>query len=140
MIFKVPIHIESDFNIKFFQLIADNVQILGSEHKSWPDSIVFTGTLGKILYDIVIDMEWDFARFNPSYIHASVDQIIISYSKPIPEVQDGLNVIQDSITNKEIEGFPSGETMNTITSHMARGGGFKIERMIRPEIKIKLER
>ena len=85
-------------------------------------------------------MEWDFARFNPSHISATVNQIIISYSKPITEVQNGSSVIQDSIANKEIEGFPSGETMNNITSHMAKGGGFKIERMIRPEIKIKLER
>jgi hypothetical protein len=140
MIFKVPNEKEPDFNIRFFQLVADNVEVLGMDHSAWPDSIVFTGTLGKVLYDIVIDMGWDFARFNPKHIPASVNQIIISYLKPIPQVEEKGNVINDSIANREIEGFPDGNTLKAISSQMASGGGFKIERMVRPEIKIKLER
>jgi hypothetical protein len=140
MIFKVPNEKEPDFNIRFFQLIADNVETLGMENSRWPDSIVFTGTLGKVLYDIVIDMEWDFAKFNPKHIPATVNKIIISYSKPFPQVEEKGNVINDSIANREIEGFPDSNTLKAISTQISSGGGFKIERMIRPELKIKLER
>ena len=140
MIFNVPIEKDGEFHMKFFQLLADNIQVLGQDHSKWPDSIVFCGNIAKELLNIIKEKEWDFDKFNLEWKSASLNQIVISYQKPIPEVDEKPGVINDAIANREIEGFPSASTMKTISSQLAQGTSFKIERIIRPEIKIKLAR
>lgn len=144
----VPQTKDSSFEIDFFQAISTGLESLAAETNKWPDKLLFTGDLGKELFDLIENKGWDLKHFNPCHIPGPVDKIIFEYSKPLEQIEDrGGVTMQDSLHGKTIEGIPGPETVSKIIGatigqlpnkdpHLA----YTIKRTVRPKFEIKLKR
>ena len=140
MKFKVPKEKGQEFTVQFFQLLSENLTELKIESGKWPDSILFTGNLGKELFDFIESKSWDLAQFNPKYAQNIVNKVVFSYSKPIDQIEErGKTIFDESFNNREIKGIPGNETRAKILSAYSNLA-FTIERKIQPKIEIKLIR
>lgn len=139
MKFKVPIKKPETFTISLFYFLSDSMSTLSINNKKWPDTIIFNGTIGKELYDIIIEQGWDFSKFDMEINQSILNNIIIKYSKPLDEIDDPNIKMGDSLDGRIINGIPSDETINKIHGN-AISNMFKIERKINPFIKIELTR
>lgn len=140
MKFKVPIIKESSFAIDFFEFLSQNLSELKIESGKWPDSILFTGNLGKELISFIEEKGWDLAQFNPTHMQNILNKIVFSYSKPIDQIEErGKTIFDESFNNREIKGIPGKETQAKILGTYSNFS-FTIERKIQPKIEIKLIR
>lgn len=140
MKFKVPKEKDHTFSSQFFQLLSENLTELRIESGKWPDSILFTGNLGKELFDFIESLGWDLAHFNPRYTQNIVNKIVFSYSRPIDQIEErGKTIFDESFNNRTISGIPGNETLGKILGAYSNFA-FKIERKIQPKIEITLVR
>lgn len=138
--FKVPIEKKSEFISRFFNFISNQVSRIAFDNQKWPDSIKFTGPIGKELINIIKEKEWDFNRFNPVHVSGPTNKIIIEYLKPITQTSDTGATIDSSLNGKIIKGIPGPDTASKIVSYSSANTAFKIERTLRPSIHILLKR
>lgn len=143
MKFKVPIEKDSKFSTDFFGLLSECVDILGRETGKWPNRITFTGSLGGEILNTIKESNWNLDRFELIHQNSPSSLMIIDYVKSLNQVDDvgldGKSTFQhqtDNISGKTINGIPTEDTVNNFISHAS----FKIERSIRPELRVKLTR
>jgi hypothetical protein len=140
MKFKVPTEKEAVFAVEFFEFLSQNLSELKIESGKWPDSILFTGNLGKELISFIEEKGWDLAQFNPTYRQNVLNKVVFSYSKPIDQIEErGNTIFDESLNNREIKGIPGRETQAKILGAYSNLA-FTIERKIQPKIEIKLIR
>jgi hypothetical protein len=140
MKFKIPIEKEAEFAVEFFEFLSQNLSELKIESGKWPDSILFTGNLGKELISFIEEKGWDLAQFNPTYAQNVLNKVVFSYSKPIDQIEErGKTIFDESLNNREIKGIPGRETQAKILGAYSNLA-FTIERKIQPKIEIKLIR
>lgn len=140
MKFKVPTEKEAAFAVEFFEFLSQNLSELKIESGKWPDSILFTGNLGKELISFIEEKGWDLAQFNPTYKQNVLNKVVFSYSKPIDQIEErGRTIFDESLNNREIKGIPGRETQAKILGAYSNLA-FTIERKIQPKIEIKLIR
>jgi hypothetical protein len=137
--FNVPQIKDPDFITSLFMLISDSISELKLESGKFPDRITFNGSLGKELYEIIVQKGWDLSRFGPKFENSISNRIVFDYSKPIDQITDGGAQLDSSLNGKTINGIPGPETVQKILSTTI-GTGFTIERQIRPKLEIKLIR
>jgi hypothetical protein len=140
MRFEVPTLKDSKFSIDFFSLIDSHVSELASEHQKLPSQIVFSGRLGKELHSFIKDKGWSFAGFELIETQGP-DQIVFKYATELDQVENtnGIPMHDSSFDGRVVDGIHGQETVQKILSGYL-GGGFKIERKIRPEKRINLIR
>ncbi len=139
MKFKVPIEKGDDFPMIFFEFFAGQLQQLLIEYQKWPNKVTFLGRMGKELFDIIHEKEWDFDKFNLSHTSTGVEKILIGYDKPLDEIEETGYLKGDSLHGQTMKGIPGSDTISKIKDH-SLNTSFRIERKVRPIIEIKLIR
>jgi hypothetical protein len=137
--FRVPIDKGNDFPMVFFEFIAGQLQQLLVEYQKWPNKVTFLGQMGKELFDIIKEKEWDFDKFNLSHTATGVEKILIEYDKPLDEIEETGYLRGDSIHGQTMNGIPGSDTIGKLKDY-SLNTSFRIERKIRPKIEIKLIR
>lgn len=139
--FIVPIEKDSQFSIKFFKILSDNLAILHAETDQWPDQILFSGRLGKELFEYYQKAGWDLKQFNPAF-EGTTEKITFQYSKPLTIIEDNNAPIMDSSMGENMmKGIPSEKTMRSIVNAYSSSTlGLKKERTIRPTRWVLLAR
>lgn len=138
MILYVPKIKDGQFSSELFSELSEKLSDLRSETSKWPDTLIFSGTLGKELFDFILDKSWDLVTFNPRYL-AGPDKIIFEYSKPLTQIEDRGTIFDGSLSERKVNGIVGKETMASILGKYA-APSFTIERTIRPRKEIKLIR
>ena len=123
----------------FFEFIAGQLQQLLVEYQKWPNKVTFLGQMGKELFDIIKEKEWDFDKFNLSHTATGVEKILIEYDKPLDEIEETGYLRGDSIHGQTMNGIPGSDTIGKLKDY-SLNTSFRIERKIRPKIEIKLIR
>jgi hypothetical protein len=143
MQFRVPLHKDDTFPTRFFDALARGIDSLGRETGKWPDKIRFTGTLGREINEMIETSGWNLDRFDISHENSVSNLMIISYTKDLSQMEDvdlsGNPTIQHQggkISGKIVNGIPTEDAVNSFISHAS----FKIERSIKPELRVKLTR
>lgn len=141
MIFNVPLEKDVDFARELFSLISEHVSDLAMEHEKLPNRIIFSGGLGQELMSYIEEKEWNFKGFKLESIGGILDALTFKYADPLTQIEDRGSVIFEggTLNGKQVNGIPSPETMGKIVS-TASTPSFRIERMVRPEKKIRLKR
>ena len=141
MKFKVPLDKDIAFIQEFFALMSENISDLTYEYEKHPNKIIFTGKLGKELFDLIIEKKWNFKGFDLESASSTLDALIFKYSAPLTQIDGKMGAIFDEGTlhGKEINGIPGPETAHKIISTYA-SPSFMIERTVRPEKRILLVR
>ena len=141
MNFRVPIEKDIIFIQEFFALMSENISDLTYEYEKHPNKIIFTWRIGKELFDLIIEKEWNFKGFDLESANSTLDALIFKYSAPFTQVDGKMGAIFDGGTlhGKEINGIPGPETARKILSTYA-SPSFILERTVRPEKRILLIR
>jgi hypothetical protein len=136
---NVPLDKGVDFSKELLDTMSNALSDLYLEHGTLPDLINFQGLLGREVLSFIKEQSWDFNKFNPSYLDGP-NQIVFKYTTPLKQVEERGSITPDaSLHNRTIQGIPDSNTMSKIVGAYA-GGGFSIQREIRPELKVKLLR
>jgi hypothetical protein len=137
--YRVPFDKDSKFPTEFFYYFSDCIDQLGSDTGRWPNKVTFVGKIGKELFDIINEKEWDFKRFNLTYQKSILNKIIIEFDKPLDQIEERGYVNGDSLTDQTMEGIPGDKTVNQMKEH-SMNMSFTIERKIRPNLEVILKR
>ena len=137
--YKVPFNKDSKFSTEFFYFFSDCVDRIGSETERWPNKVTFLGKIGKELFDIINEKEWDFKRFNLTYQKSILNKIIVEFDKPLDQIEERGYTKGDSLTDQTMEGIPGDKTVNKMKEH-SMNMSFTIERKIRPKLEVILKR
>jgi hypothetical protein len=124
----------------FFSLIDSYVSELAGEYQKLPSQIVFSGGLGKELHSFIKDNGWSFSGFELIETQGP-NQIVFKYAKELDQIENtnGISMHDSSFDGKMVEGVLGQETVSKILTGYL-GGGFRIERKVRPEKRINLIR
>ena len=137
---KVPNIKDTQFDSTLFKAVSDGLTELFQETGKWPDSIIFSGTLGNELYNHVFNKNWDLNRFGPVCLPGGANKIRIEYTKPINQIEDNNSPIMvDDLNGRQVNGVIGSESMARIMSSYAQPS-LKIERTVRPHYEIRLIR
>jgi hypothetical protein len=141
MKFKVPIDKNVTFAQELFALISEHVSDLAIEHEKLPNKIIFTGPIGKDVFDFIKEKEWNFKGFDLESAGGLLDALIFKYDAPLTQTEGKFGPIFDggSLQDKTINGIPGPETTQKIISTYA-SPSYMIERTVRPEKRILLTR
>jgi hypothetical protein len=141
MKFSIPIDKNVTFAQELFALISEHVSDLSMEYEKMPNKIIFTGQIGKEVFDFIKEKDWNFKGFNLESASGLLDALIFKYDAPFTQTEDRGGVIFDggSIHNKQINGIPGPDTTQKLISAYA-SPSFIIERTVRPEKRILLVR
>jgi hypothetical protein len=134
----VPKIKDSNFSSQLFNELSEKLSDLRSETSKWPDSLIFSGDIGKELFEYIQNNGWDLLAFNPKWV-TGPNKIIFEYSKPLTQIEDKGTIFDSSFSERKINGIPGPETMAKIISKYV-APSFTIERTIRPSRQIKLVR
>jgi hypothetical protein len=136
---NVPLEKGVDFSKELLDTMSNAISDLYLEYGTLPDLINFQGLLGREVLSFIKERGWDFNKFNPSYLDGP-NQIVFKYTTPLRQVEEkGPISPSDGLNGRIINGIPDSMTMSKITGVYA-GGGFSIERNVRPELCVKLKR
>ena len=136
----VPNNKDVAFAKELFETLSNELIDLKVESGKWPDSISFTGPLGKEILEFIERAEWDFKSFGPKFAPGPVNKIRIEYSKPLEQISGQERTIFDqSFNERQINGIPGPETVAKIVGEYSRPA-FTIQRTIRPTREITLKR
>lgn len=138
MTFKVPLAKDDKFKMEFLNLISRSIDDLYLENQKLPNKIIFSGVIGKELFDFIVSLNWNLNNFNPSFENGP-NKIIFKYLKSFTRTQNP----DSSIMNlpDKVEGFPGNETLSKImAAYVSPIGAFKIEKTVDPTLEIKLIR
>lgn len=136
---KIPQQKSVDFSQELFTAFFKKLEEFGFEFGVDPDRIEFGGPLGKEVLLFIQEANWNISQWNP-VAQDGPNRIFFKYTKEITQVEErGSIPMGDSLNGRIISGIPDPETMGKIIGH-AVGPGFTIERKVRPESWIKLER
>lgn len=136
---EVSLNKDSNFSKNLLDTISSSLSNLYLEYEKLPDLILFQGPLGREVLLFIQESGWDFNKFNPSYLDGP-NQIVFKYTTNLKQVEEkGPITPSDGLNGRIINGIPDGATMSKITGAYA-GGGFLIERTVRPELCVKLKR
>jgi hypothetical protein len=141
MQFQVPVEKDINFIQEFFALMSENISDLTSEYEKHPNKIIFMGSLGKELLNLIQEKEWNFKGFDLESANGTLNALIFKYSAPLTQVDGRMSPLFDGGTlhGKEINGIPGPETTQKIISTYA-SPSFMLERTVRPEKRILLVR
>jgi hypothetical protein len=138
MTFKVPLAKDDKFKMEFFNLISRSIDDLYFENQKLPDKIIFSGVIGKELFDLITSLNWNLNNFNPSFENGP-NKIIFKYLKSFTRTQNPDSPIV-TLPDK-IEGFPGNETISKLMmAYVSPRGAFKIEKTVDPTLEIRLIR
>lgn len=136
---KIPQQKSADFSTELFSAILRKIEEFGIEFGVTPDRIEFGGPLGKEVLLFIQEANWNLSQWNP-VSQDGPNRIFFKYTKEITQIEErGSISMGDSLSGRVISGIPDSTTMGKIIGHVA-GPGFTIERKVRPESWIKLER
>lgn len=138
MTLAIPKIKDGRFSSELFSKISDALSDLKIENGKWPDSMVFSGPLGKDLFNFIEEKGWDLFAFNPKNLPGP-NKIIFEYSKPLSQIEEKGTLFDSSFSEKTINGIPGKETISKIIQKYA-APAFTIERTVRPKKEIKLIR
>lgn len=137
---KVPRDKGVQFDASLFKAISNGLTELYTETGKWPDSILFSGTIGSELYNHLYTKAWDLKKFGPVCVPGGTNKIRIEYSKPLDQVEDNsAPIMVDRFDEKQVNGFMGSDEMAKLMRSYAQPS-FKIERTVRPYYEIKLIR
>lgn len=137
---EIPIKKDDNFGVDFFQVLSEGLTDLKIENGKWPDQIQFYGNLGKEAFEYLSEKEWDLAAFNPKSAGGIVNKIVLSYSKPLTQIEDrGGTIFDEALNTKTVNGIPDSKTMGKIQSAYS-SLAYTIERTVRPNYEIQLTR
>jgi hypothetical protein len=141
MILLVPIEKNAEFSQRLFKIISDNLIELADENLKWPHQMIFSGPIGKEIFDFIESKNWNFSGFSLQKVGGLVNSITFKYSQPLIQKKDRLDVNLEGGTlhNKQVNGIPGEKTVSTILSSVV-GQSFSIEKTVRPEKRITLKR
>jgi hypothetical protein len=135
----VPVNKDTYFSQVLLTSISNSLSDLYLEYEQLPNLILFQGPLGREVLLFIQEAAWDFKKFNPTY-QDGPNQIVFKYTTPIKQVEEkGPVSPSDGLNGRVVNGIPNSSTMSKITGAYA-GGGFSIERTVRPELCVKLKR
>ena len=136
---KVPQQKSSDFSTELFSALFRKIEEFEIEFGVTPEKIEFGGPLGKEVLIFIQEANWNLSQWNP-VAQDGPNRIFFKYTKEITQIEErGSISMGDSLNGRVISGIPDSITMGKIIGHAA-GPGFTIERKVRPESWIKLER
>jgi hypothetical protein len=138
MKFKVPIRQDTTYPTEVFNMISSNLQELASEYGRWPDKIVFSGNLGKEVYQVILDKGWDLEKFGPYYNGGAANTITFKYSTRFDLVEER-GAIPSSIDNITVNTILSPDEMQKILQSKLQLS-YTIERRVDPKIVVYLTR
>lgn len=141
MRFQVPIEKGTSFAQDLFALISEHVSDLAIENEKLPNKIIFSGSIGREVFDFILEKEWNFKGFGLEKVNGLVDSITFKYDQALTQTETrfGASFEEGSLNNKTINGIPGPETTQKIISAYSQPA-FSIERTVRPEKKILLVR
>lgn len=136
---KIPQQKSADFSTELFSVLFRKIEEFGLEFGVTPDRIEFGGPLGKEVLFFIQEANWNLSQWNPVALDGP-NRIFFKYNKEITQIEErGSIPMGDGLNGRVISGIPDAGTMAKIVQHAA-GPGFTIERKVRPESWIKLER
>lgn len=111
------------------------------ETNKWPDQIIFSGPLGKELFNFLDISGWDLKQFNPQH-EGIANKITFKYSKALTLIEDNNAPILDSSLGKNMmNGIVGQDTMNKIrAAYTGSPNAFKKEKTARPQRTVYLAR
>ena len=137
---KVSKEKDQAFSGLLFNTLSEYLVELKEETGKWPNRVTLTGSLGGEVYQYIVEMGWDLSKFGLSHLVGGANKITIDYDKPLNQIEDIGNTIFDSkLSNIEIKGIPSGDTMKKILGTYLNLS-YTIERTVRPSREILLIR
>jgi hypothetical protein len=137
---NVPLNKDSQFDSTLFKVISDGLTELYYETGKWPDSTIFSGTIGNELYNHLHNKDWDLKKFGPLCLPGGTNKIRIEYSKPLNQIEDNsIPIMTDDLNGRQVNGFMGPEAMAKLMSSYSQPS-FKIERTVRPYYEIRLVR
>jgi len=136
---KIPQQKSADFSKELFSVFFKAIEEFDLEFGVTPNKITFGGPLGKEVLLFIQEANWNISQWNPEALDGP-NRIFFKYTKEITQIEErGSIPMGDSLNGRVISGIPDAVTMGKIIQHAA-GPGFTIERKVRPESWIKLER
>lgn len=136
---KIPQQKSVNFSTKLFSVLFKKVEEFELEFGVSPDKIIFGGPLGKEVLFFIQEANWNISQWNPE-AQDGPNRIFLKYTKEITQIEErGSIPMGDTLNGRVISGIPDSNTWSKIVQH-ADGPGFTIERKVRPESWIKLER
>ena len=135
-ILNVPLIKDNFFENELKRLILHNIDSMYMEYDKFPDTLILTGRLGKILFEMISTNKWNFGPVKVKLEKSISNRMIICYEKPIT-VKDktSLNIPKETLDNKIIEGWSGNEIVNKA---MSFSNSFNLEKLENPKITIKL--
>jgi hypothetical protein len=136
----VPIQKDQAFSGLLFNTLSESLIELKEETGKWPNRVTLTGSIGGEVHQSIVEMGWDLSKFGLKHLVGGANKITIDYDKPLNQIEDIGNTIFDSkLSNIEIKGIPSGDTMKKILGTYLNLS-YTIERTVRPRREILLIR
>ena len=138
---KVPKYPDAIFKNEIVKLVNGLIQILVDDYQERPDSLVFSGKLGRFLLNMYHDDAWDIGEIEVTW-KDGYDQLIIEYTRNIT-IKKGEGDIpfapNQGLDGKIIEGIPGSGTMSKIIGSRMSGLNYSVEKTENPKMVIKLE-
>lgn len=135
---RIPQDKSPEFKMELFTVFSQAFEEIAFNNEKAPNSILFTGKLGKEVFDLINELKWDLNGMNPTFKPSNVSRITIGYKEALNKIEHD-SIIRDSIDGKMIEGIPTAEAMKGLMSSYI-SPNFKKEKTIRPEKIIHLVR
>jgi hypothetical protein len=136
----VPTQKDQAFSGLLFNTLSESLIELKEETGKWPNRVTLTGSIGGEVHQYIVEMGWDLSKFGLRHLAGGANKITIDYDKPLNQIEDIGNTIFDSkLSNIEIKGIPSGDTMKKILGTYLNLS-YTIERTVRPRREILLIR
>ena len=141
MKFQVPSEKDIKFAQDLFSLISENISDLEIENEKVPNKIIFTGNIGKEVFDFIQEKNWNFKGFELESVSSVLNALVFKYSAPVTLTGGQMSTQFEGGTlhGREINGIPGPETTRKIISSYAMPS-YTIERTVRPEKRILLIR
>lgn len=138
MNFKVPAKKLDGYSTEVFNMISTHLYELANEYGKWPDQMLFSGPLGKELYDLIIEKGWDLHKFGPRYTEGPKNTLIFKYSKRIDKVEERGGVTS-SLDGFQANTLLSPEDMQKILLNRTQFS-YVLEKSLEPKLIIHLTR
>lgn len=139
MTLNVPNVKGAAFSKELFDAVSGELIDLKLEAGKWPDVVLFSGPLGREVYEFIVAAGWEFTDFGPKWVSGQVNRIRLEYSKPVSQVEDRGTMLDQSFNERRVNGIPGQEMMAKIAGVYSTPA-FTIERQIRPYREIRLKR
>ncbi len=137
---KIPLVDDEFFNTQLKKFILSKINSLYVEYKEIPDEVSFRGALGKRLFNLIIDNNWNFGKTKVIHEKGS-NEMEIRYTRniTIKKNSDLASHVKPSVDGKIVDGWMDLKSQSSIINSNANTN-FSIEKTVTPNLIVRLEK